>query len=65
MSFTAYGIILWSMKHQPIAYVASIRESSIVMASLISFIVLNEKVTKIRLMSALIFFIGVYFIYNS
>ncbi len=65
MSFTAYGIILWSMKHQPIAYVASIRESSIFMASLISFIVLNEKVTKIRLMSALIFFIGVYFIYNS
>tara|TARA_B110000263_G_scaffold121162_1_gene105385 strand:+ start:316 stop:921 length:606 start_codon:yes stop_codon:yes gene_type:complete len=65
MSCTAYGIILWSMKHQPIAYVASIRESSIIMASLISFIVLNEKVTKIRFMSGIIFFIGIYFIYNS
>ena len=65
MSFIAYGIILWSMKHQPIAYVASIRESSIIMASLISLIFLNEKVTKIRLISAIIFFIGVYFIFNS
>ena len=65
MSFTAYGIILWSMKHQPIAYVASIRESSIIMASLISLIFLNEKVTKIRLISAIIFFIGVCFIFNS
>ena len=65
MSFTAYGIIIWSMNHQPIAYVSSIRESSIIMASLISFIFLGEKIRKVRLISAVIFFVGVYFIFNS
>jgi len=65
MSFTAYGIIIWSMKYQPIAYVASIRESSIIMTSLIGLIFLKEKVSKIRFLSAIIFFVGVYFIFNS
>ena len=65
MSIIAYTIVLWSMKYQPIAYVASIRESSIIMASLIGFIFLKEKFTNIRFFSAIIFFVGVYFIYNS
>ena len=65
MSFIAYGIIVWSMNHQPIAYVSSIRESSIIMTSLISFIFLGEKIKFIRILSATIFFIGVYFIFNS
>lgn len=65
MSITAYTIILWSMKHQPIAYVASIRESSIIMASVIGFIFLKEKFTSIRFLSAAMSFVGVYFIYNS
>ena len=65
MSFIAYGIIIWSMNHQPIAYVSSIRESSIIMTSLISFIFLGEKIKFIRILSAVIFFIGVYFIFNS
>jgi drug/metabolite transporter (DMT)-like permease len=53
------------MKYQPIAYVASIRESSIIMASLIGFIFLKEKFTSARFISAAMFFVGVYFIYNS
>jgi len=65
MSIIAYTIILWSMNQQPIAYVASIRESSIIIASLIGFIFLKEKFTNIRLFSATMFFIGVYFIFNS
>ena len=65
MSIIAYTIILWSMKYQPIAYVASIRESSIIMASLIGFIFLKEKFTSARFISAAMFFVGVYFIYNS
>ena len=64
MSITAYTIILWSMKYQPIAYVASIRESSIIMASLIGFIFLKEKFTSIKFFSATMFFVGVYCIYN-
>ena len=33
ISFSAYAIIIWSMKHEPIGFVASLRESSIIMAS--------------------------------
>ena len=65
MSMAAYTIILWSMKYQPIAYVALIRESSIIMASLIGFIFLKEKFTSTRFISAAMFFVGVYFIHNS
>ena len=65
MSIVAYTIVLWSMKYQPIAYVASIKESSIIIASLIGFIFLKEKFTSIRFFSATLFFVGVYFIYNS
>ena len=35
ISFTAYAIIIWSMKHIPIGFVSSMRESSIIFASLI------------------------------
>ena len=65
ISFTAYAIIIWSMKHVPIGFVASMRESSIIFASLIGFYFLKEKIGYIRLSSGFIFFIGVYLIYTS
>ena len=65
ISFTAYAIIIWSMKHVPIGFVASMRESSIIFASLIGFYFLKEKIGYIRLLSGFIFFIGVYLIYTS
>jgi len=65
ISFSAYAIIIWSMKYEPISFVASMRESSIIFASLIGFLILKEKVPYIRVISGILFFVGVYFIYNS
>ncbi len=65
LSFSAYAIILWSYKYLPAGYVASLRESSIIMATILALFFLKEKVSKLRITSACIFFIGVVFIYNS
>ena len=65
VSFSAYAIIIWSMKYEPIGFVASMRESSIIFASIIGFFILKEKIGYIRIISGIIFFIGVFFIYNS
>jgi len=65
MSFIAYSIVLSAFKYLPTGYVASLRESSIIMASLLGLFFLKEKVSFIRLLSACIFFIGVVLIYNS
>ena len=65
VSFSAYAIIIWSMKYEPIGFVASMRESSIIFASIIGFFILKEKIGYIRITSGIIFFIGVFFIYNS
>ncbi len=65
LSFSAYAIILWSYKYLPAGYVASLRESSIIMATILALFFLKEKVSKLRISSACIFFIGVVFIYNS
>ena len=65
ISFSAYAIIIWSMKYIPIGFVASMRESSIIFASLIGYYFLKEKVGYIRFLSGLIFFLGIYLIYTS
>ena len=65
LSFTAYAIILWSFKYLQAGYVASLRESSIIMATILGLFFLKEKVSKFRLLSACIFFLGVVLIYNS
>ena len=65
LSFTAYAIILSSFKYLPAGYVASLRESSIIIATILGLFLLKEKVSKLRISSAFIFFIGVFLIYNS
>ncbi len=65
ISFSAYAVIIWSMKIIPIAFVASMRESSIVFASIIGYFFLKEKIGYIRIISGFIFFTGIYLIYNS
>jgi len=65
ISFSAYAIIIWSMKHIPIGFVASMRESSIIFASLIGYLFLKEKIGYIRLISGFVFFLGIYLIYSS
>ena len=65
MSFVAYGIVMSAFKYIPTGYVASLRESSIIMATLLGLLFLKEKISIIRVLSACIFFIGVVLIYNS
>ena len=65
LSFSAYAIILWSYKYLPAGYVSSLRESSIIIATILGLFFLKEKVSKFRVSSACIFFIGVFLIYNS
>ena len=64
ISFSAYAIIIWSMKQVPIGFVASMRESSIIFASLIGYLFLKEKIGYIRLISGFVFFLGIYLIYS-
>jgi len=65
ISFSAYAIIIWSMKYEPFGFVASMRESSIIFASLIGLVLLNEKIGYIRIISGILFVIGVCFIFNA
>ena len=65
ISFSAYAIIIWSMKYEPFGFVASMRESSIIFASLIGFVLLKERIGYIRIISSILFFIGVGFIFNA
>ena len=65
ISFSAYAIIIWSMKYEPFGFVASMRESSIIFASLIGLVLLKERIGFIRIISGILFFIGVGFIFNA
>ena len=65
ISFSAYAIIIWSMKYEPFGFVASMRESSILFASLIGLVFLKERIGYLRIISGFFFFIGVYFIFNA
>ena len=65
VSFTAYAIIIWSMKYEPFGIVASMRESSIIFAPLLGLIFLKEKISSIRIISSVLFFFGVVFIFNG
>jgi drug/metabolite transporter (DMT)-like permease len=65
ISFSAYAIIIWSMKYEPFGFVASMRESSILFASLIGLVFLKERIGYLRIISGVLFFIGVCFIFNA
>ena len=65
VSFTAYAIIIWSMKYEPFGIVASMRESSILFAPLLGLIFLKERIGHIRIISSFVFFLGVCFIFNA
>ena len=58
-SLTSYSLVLWAYTQAPIYYVASIRESSIIFASLIGLIFFKEKGLVRRLVAAFVLFVGV------
>lgn len=59
MSFSAYVVVLWAMTKAPIPYVAALRETSVLFASVIAVVFLGEPVRKSRLVSAALIFAGI------
>jgi len=63
MAILSYGIVVWSMQYLEIAYVSSIRETSIVLATLMGFFILNEKKARRRMLPAVLVVIGITIVY--
>ena len=58
-SLTSYSLVLWAYTQAPIYYVASIRESSIIFASLIGLMFFKERGLLRRLLASIVLFAGV------
>ena len=58
-SYGAYAISVWAMTKAPIALVAALRETSILFAVLIGWLVFHEKMTGEKALSALLILAGV------
>jgi len=63
LAILSYGIVVWAMKNIEIAYVSSIRETSIVIATLIGFLLLGEKQAKKRIVPTIIVLCGITILY--
>lgn len=59
LSLGAYGLALWAMTSLPVAIVSALRETSIVFAIILSFIILKEKISCARMIAALLIVCGV------
>ena len=59
----SYSIVVWSMQYIEIAYVSSIREISIVFATIIGMMFLNEINALKRLMPSILIVIGITVVY--
>lgn len=57
-TMTSYGVALWAMTLAPVAVVAALRETSILFATVISVVVLGEKVTPARVGAVLVIAAG-------
>ena len=63
LAILSYGIVIWSMQYIEIAYVSSIRETSIILATLMGFFILEEKKAKGRILPAVLVVIGITIVY--
>ncbi len=63
LAILSYGIVVWSMQYLEIAYVSSIRETSIVLSILMGFFILNEKKARRRMLPAVLVVIGITIVY--
>jgi drug/metabolite transporter (DMT)-like permease len=59
LSVLAYGIVLWAQSRAPLAEVAAIRETSVVFAALIGFLVLREDFGRRRVAAAVVIATGI------
>jgi drug/metabolite transporter (DMT)-like permease len=58
LSGTAYGISIWAMTKAPIPLVASVRETSVLFATLIAVVVLKERLRANRVVAACLILTG-------
>lgn len=58
-SYGAYGVSVWAMTIAPIALVAALRETSILFAVLIGWLIFGERMTKGKALAALVIVSGV------
>jgi drug/metabolite transporter (DMT)-like permease len=63
LAILGYGLVVWSMQFIEIAYVSSIREVSIVLATILSVYLLKEKDAKKRIIPSIIIVMGVALVY--
>ncbi|MDC6447541.1 DMT family transporter [Alphaproteobacteria bacterium] len=63
LAILGYGLVVWSMQFIEIAYVSSIREVSIVFATILSVYLLKEKDAKKRIVPSIIIVMGVTLVY--
>jgi drug/metabolite transporter (DMT)-like permease len=59
MQLAAYWIVIWAMTVAPIALVAALRETSVLFAALIAFVLLREPLTVIRVIAGAIIVAGI------
>jgi uncharacterized membrane protein len=59
LSISAYGIVVWAMQNSPIALVSALRESSVVIAALMSIWILKEETTVKHLIAVAMVAAGV------
>lgn len=59
----AYGLVVWCMQFLPIAYVSSLRETSIIFATIIGVLILKEKTAFKRVIPSIFVVIGISLIY--
>ena len=63
LAILSYGVVVWAMQFIEIAYVSSIRETSIILATLMSFFILKEKKAKKRIIPAVFVVVGITIVY--
>ncbi len=54
LSFLAYGLVIWAMRTTPMAYVSSLRETSVILATIIGTRLLGEPFGRERITAACI-----------
>ena len=57
-TFASYGIALWAMTYAPVALVAALRETSIFFGTILSAVILKERITWVRGLSIIMIVAG-------
>ena len=58
-SYGAYAIVVWAMTHAPIALVTAMRETSILFAVLIGWLIFGESLQRDKAVASLLILAGV------